>query len=1357
MMNVPTNNKGQQYVAPVSPLTSTPTSPLTIPIEIPSSSQPSSPITSTNKYSTKIGHINIHGLHNLGLNQYGKINYIQKLMTKHQINIMSIVETHTRVEQHSTLLYYIKHRNFNYVERNRQHQHLYSHNRGSGGVAILSTPNWKLKTLYTGIKHENHIDDVLWVQATNSISNLNIYICTLYLVPKASIQSRVRMNDLRLQVLECGIHKFKHLGQIIIAGDFNIRIYDLPSLVYNWNDETELDTEILELKRMSNDQPIASSTNAQTDGKQLIDRFTENNIVICNGLEHFNAPSQYTYERHCPYEESESSSVIDYFGTIHEQLQNIRTVYVLIDEEICIDSDHNVLICQVQLQPDDDHTDACLSLSNIQSHSIDINNNMFELPSIPLGWKIDWTKTPDKYWETYTQTIENNLDQLLTQIENRTHIIQSVDQFNETITNKIYETMNQCFEKKKTIPHPSSNHTKTRQLILKPFTVKKFIFDHTIHELKQKRYEIYKNRIHQQYLESLIHTNDDNEKQFQKNHIRQLIGEEKSLTKTMKIIAKKNHIQQLDEYIEKTNTMKVRNSYCFWKNLKMLVDHTSTSHLPLPTVLLNDNNELVCDKKIQLHIWSQWLKHNFQSSSSSSDSNSSSTFDVDYNNQIQNELETILLLNQNDHTLECQALNEPIESEDIKYAINNLKRHSSAGTDSIISESIKYGNENMIETLRLLCDKIFQCEQIPNIWKQSIVCPIYKQNGDERDVMNYRPISLQNILSKVYTSLLYNRLSTFVESNNILSDTQFGFRPSRSTVDCIFILTECIQSRRQKNQKTYVCFIDFTKAYDSVDHTLLLYQLYKNKIRGKFLSTIQQLYTNVKSTIKLSSTNTPWIDLTAGVKQGCILSPILFNLFLNPLTDTIDALQQGIPIYNHENEICNWLSTLLNADDLALISSSRHGLELQLEALYQWARQHKMIVNIKKSAVIIFGPKSQIHNSDKFDYKYGNNEIIKVVKSYKYLGVELNNEQEFSLMKKRFCVKARASIGYAQRMGITGSHLPVKSAVLIYQQFIRSCLEYASPIWGHDQFPEAEIIQNQMLTRILNCFPNTSNAFLRGELGLPTLCDRRKMLRARYWAKLVQLPSDCILRQVYEQSRFEYENYKQFNWCMFTHKIFENYNLEKNWIADEIDDSFELTLENAAHEYEQKNWLHELYSKPKLRTYRIYKKELKFEIYLNMKENLEQRRGRIELTRLRSGTSSLRIETGRYERKNNQLLQPHQRLCLICNQNKVEDEYHFLFECSHYWKSRIEFFNRMKRLSQITMLPYMNIEVESTSINDNERIEYNQNRLSIALGDVGDETRDRFEYLNCIKKSIGKFMQSRKFVVEQKKLISIST
>jgi hypothetical protein len=80
----------------------------------------------------------------------------------------------------------------------------------------------------------------------------------------------------------------------------------------------------------------------------------------------------------------------------------------------------------------------------------------------------------------------------------------------------------------------------------------------------------------------------------------------------------------------------------------------------------------------------------------------------------------------------------------------------------------------------------------------------------------------------------------------------------------------------------------------------------------------------------------------------------------------------------------------------------------------------------------------------------------------------------------------------------TGSQLPVKSSLLVYQQFIRSCLEYGSPIWGHDQFPEAEIIQNQMLTRILNCFPNTSNSFLRGELGLPLLRDRRKMLIARY-------------------------------------------------------------------------------------------------------------------------------------------------------------------------------------------------------------------------------------------------------------------
>jgi hypothetical protein len=109
-------------------------------------------------------------------------------------------------------------------------------------------------------------------------------------------------------------------------------------------------------------------------------------------------------------------------------------------------------------------------------------------------------------------------------------------------------------------------------------------------------------------------------------------------------------------------------------------------------------------------------------------------------------------------------------------------------------------------------------------------------------------------------------------------------------------------------------------------------------------------------------------------------------------------------------------------------------------------------------------------------------------------------------------------------------------------------------------------------------------------------------------------------------ARFEYKSQKKFNWCTFTHKIFQNYKLEHIWNQNTIDDTFELTLENAVHEYEQNNFVQEIWTKPKLRTYRIYKKELKFEIYLNMKENLEQRRGRIELTRLRSGFRYFKFE-----------------------------------------------------------------------------------------------------------------------------------
>ena len=200
-------------------------------------------------------------------------------------------------------------------------------------------------------------------------------------------------------------------------------------------------------------------------------------------------------------------------------------------------------------------------------------------------------------------------------------------------------------------------------------------------------------------------------------------------------------------------------------------------------------------------------------------------------------------------------------------------------------------------------------EPIPESWREATIWPIHK-NGSMKLAENYRGITLSNSIYKLYASILNSRLEEFTERENILQDTQNGFRKMRCTIDNIYILNHCVNKSISKGQKLYAFFVDFRAAFDSIDRPLLFEFLNRVKAPQHLISAITDIYRCTPFKIE---ENTFYTE--KGLKQGCPLSPLLFAIFLSDLEKTLKNFQSGGVVIGREK-----IFSLAYADDLVLLS-----------------------------------------------------------------------------------------------------------------------------------------------------------------------------------------------------------------------------------------------------------------------------------------------------------------------------------------------------------------------------------------------------------------------------------------------------
>ena len=264
-------------------------------------------------------------------------------------------------------------------------------------------------------------------------------------------------------------------------------------------------------------------------------------------------------------------------------------------------------------------------------------------------------------------------------------------------------------------------------------------------------------------------------------------------------------------------------------------------------------------------------------------------------------------------------LDRVITLEELRKALMLLKNHKAPGCDRITAEYLKAFAESFGDILLKIMQKVFSKHIYPSEWTSNFLKPIYKK-GETTDTDNYRGLAIGTAMAKLYSLILLGRLTEFVTKKELISANQIGFMTCTS--DHIFLLQTIIEKVVKKNKrKLYAVFIDFKKAYDTVDRGKLFKRLQDIGINGSFLKNVKAMYETISYKIKLKDGYLDPITSNLGLKQGCPLSPMLFNLYIDDVKDIFD--EQCDPVTITDTNI----SHFLYADDLVLVSLTPEGLQ----------------------------------------------------------------------------------------------------------------------------------------------------------------------------------------------------------------------------------------------------------------------------------------------------------------------------------------------------------------------------------------------------------------------------------------------
>ena len=480
--------------------------------------------------------------------------------------------------------------------------------------------------------------------------------------------------------------------------------------------------------------------------------------------------------------------------------------------------------------------------------------------------------------------------------------------------------------------------------------------------------------------------------------------------------------------------------------------------------------------------------------------------------------------------------------------LQGLDIHKACGRDGIHPRVLR----ELADCIAPILTKIYQSSldtgEIPQDWRDANVCPIFKK-GNQYDPANYRPVSLTSVPCKLLEHVVTSSLMSHLEKNKILRPEQHGFRRKRSCETQLLDFVEELNENVAKGKQSDVIILDFAKAFDKVNHSLLIHKLRHYGITGPVLTWLQSFLSDRRQAVVVDNCASDWVSVSSGVPQGSVVGPALFLAYINDLPERLNS------------------QTRLFADDtaayrLSASNDDRDQLQQDLLHLESWEKSWEMEFHPQKCSVL---PITRSHNPIINSYHL-HNHTLESVTSAKYLGVTLTKNLSWDTHIDQVCNKANKTLGFLRRNLKIGSTKVKESA---YKTFVRPILEYACTVWDpytQDKINQLEAVQRRAARFVVNRYHNTSSVTcMINTLQWPSLQHRRKIARLTMLKKFLDneavfsmskiIPAPDRNRRAHSQQLVQIQAKQQYRLGSFLPRTIRDWNAlpEHTLAADTLD------------------------------------------------------------------------------------------------------------------------------------------------------------------------------------------------------------
>lgn len=414
-----------------------------------------------------------------------------------------------------------------------------------------------------------------------------------------------------------------------------------------------------------------------------------------------------------------------------------------------------------------------------------------------------------------------------------------------------------------------------------------------------------------------------------------------------------------------------------------------------------------------------------------------------FNNNVSPELPVI------NEFVDCNLSTIRFNSNHVLAKLKGLDITKACGPDKLSPRVLRECCTELAPSLTLLYNRSMQSGVIPKQWREANVVPVHKK-GAKECVGNYRPISLLCIASKIMERCIHDHVFTAVKAH--IHPLQHGFMKGRSCATQLLNVYHDVGSNLDSGGQTDIVFLDFSKAFDSVSHVLLLHKLKMYGFNGALLNWLRAYLSDRRQRVLIEGSASMWLPVTSGVPQGSILGPLLFLLYINDMPSVTSSSE-----------------TALFADDAKCLKrifsqADSRALQDDLNRLHEWSTVWSLTFNVEKCKVLTI---SRSRSPVKFDYSL-DGVLLENVGSFKDLGIVIDSSLSFREHTRLLIGKANATAGMIKRT--MGYHAPCRATLQLYSALTRSQFEYCSPVWSpflNCDIKRIESVQRSMTRYIL--------------------------------------------------------------------------------------------------------------------------------------------------------------------------------------------------------------------------------------------------------------------------------------------------